>query len=123
MLWGGAPPRDPGAPAPVLVEGACRLGVRGEAPGCPCDALEPRARLALGLPVTLDALGASDLELLDGVGPARAAAIAAERERGAFGSSDSLADRVAGIGPATAARIAAQLAGQSGASCEPLSGS
>jgi hypothetical protein len=119
VLAAGAPPLHPVDFAPVRSGAGCRLGIRGTAPACSCEELAARTRLALGLPVALDALGAAELELLDGIGPARAAAIASERERaGRFGSVQALARRVPGIGPATAARMAGQLAGQRGAGCE-----
>jgi hypothetical protein len=119
VWFGGRVPRDSGGFGPVLDGDQCRLGTPGTAPACACDALDARTRLALGLPVALDALAAADLELLDGIGPARALAIEAERARGgAFGSSQALAARVAGIGPATATRVATQLAGRDAARCE-----
>jgi hypothetical protein len=115
---GGRVPGDPGGFGPVLDGDRCRLGTPGTAPACACEALDARTRLALGLPVALDALAAADLELLDGIGPSRALAIEAERARGgAFGSSQALAARVAGIGPATASRVAAQLAGREASRC------
>jgi hypothetical protein len=104
---------------PVRRDGECRLGVPGEAPACSCDELDARTRLALGMPVALAGLGSAELELVDGIGPARAASIAAESLRsGPFGSPEELARRVPGIGPATAARLAAQLGGRAGAGCE-----
>jgi hypothetical protein len=118
-VLGGSAPRAAGDFGPVRIGEKCRLGIRGSGPGCSCEALDARTRLALGLPVALDALGPEDLELLDGIGPGRAAAIELERTRGGpFGSSAALAQRVAGIGPAIAARIAAGLAGRPGAACE-----
>ena len=45
------------------------------------------------------------LEVLPGIGPARAAAIVAERARAPFRSVDELT-RVAGIGPVTLERVA-----------------
>jgi hypothetical protein len=118
-ILGGSVPRAASDFGPVLVGEKCRLGIRGSGRGCSCEALDARTRLALGLPVALDALGAEELELLDGIGPGRAAAIELERARGGpFGSSAALAQRVAGIGPATAARVAAGLAGRPGAACE-----
>ena len=122
VLAGGQPLAGSGDFSPVRTAQGCRLGVRGSAPACPCEALDTRTRLALGLPLALDALGSADLELLDGIGPARAAAIGAERERaGPFGSNDALARRVPGIGPATAARVGQQLAGRPGGRCESTS--
>ena len=100
-------------------DGVCRLGVPRAGPTCPCDALDARTRLALGLAVPLDALGERNFEALSGIGPARAAAIEAERRRaGPYRSPDDLAERVPGIGPGLAGRIASQLAGQPGAACD-----
>lgn len=117
-LWGGWTPTRIEV-GPVSAHAGCRLGVRGDGPPCACDELDARTRLALGMPVALAALGSAELELLDGIGPARAAAIAAERERaGPFRSPGELARRVPGIGPATADRLAAQLGGRAGSGCE-----
>jgi len=50
-----------------------------------------------------------DLEVIDGIGPARARAIVIERERtGAFGEPGDL-ERVHGIGPVTAEAVAGDL--------------
>lgn len=55
--------------------------------------------------IDLNAAPAEELELLPGVGPSLAAAIAADRHHlGPFGSVDAL-DRVRGIGPSLLARI------------------
>ena len=119
VLAGGMSPAGTGGFAPVQLGTQCRLGIPGTAPACPCEQLDARTRLGLGLPLALDALDAAGLEALDGIGPARAAAIGAERLRaGPFGSTGALAERVPGIGPATAARVAEQLAGWPGAACE-----
>lgn len=60
----------------------------------------PTARL------DLDTATAAELEVLPGVGPSLAAAIAADRRaRGPFGGAAGL-DRVKGIGPALVRRIA-----------------
>jgi len=104
---------------PIQTRWGCRLGVAGSGPECACAALDPRTRLALGLPVALDALSERDFQTLAGIGPVRASAIEAERLRaGPFGSPEQLAARVPGIGPATAGRVAGQLAGQAGAACD-----
>src|SRR5262249_44183438 len=114
----GSLPRDPAVFGPVWSKGACRLGIPGKGLACACEQLDAPTRFALGLPLGLDRLGPGELERLDGIGPARAAAIALERERaGPFGSAEALARRVAGIGPAIAARIGKQLAGEPGAAC------
>lgn len=57
------------------------------------------------LRVDLSAAGEEELRLLPGVGPALAARIAAERERGGpFASLEEVARRVPGVGPARVAR-------------------
>jgi DNA uptake protein ComE-like DNA-binding protein len=79
---------------------------RDDAPGA-----EPEGAAALlfGRRLDLNRAPAASLELLPGIGPARAEAIAAARCRRRF---DSVADleRVPGIGPVTRARIGAWLA-------------
>lgn len=63
------------------------------------------AALTLGRPLDLNRASLAALEQLPGVGPARAAAIVADREdRGAFPTVDAL-DRVRGFGPATVDRL------------------
>jgi hypothetical protein len=121
VSWLGVagPSAAPSSFGPVESQGSCRLGVTGTGPACPCDALDARTRLVLGLAVPLDALGERDFEALSGIGPARAAAIEAERRRaGPYRSPRDLAERVPGIGPGLAERIASQLAGQPGAACD-----
>jgi hypothetical protein len=114
----GTPPRRTLEFGPVRMAGGCRLGLQGSGPACSCAELDARTRLSLGLPVAIDTLAAQDLDLLDGIGPARAQAIAAERGRaGPFITADAVARRVPGIGSATASRLARQLAGESGARC------
>ena len=84
----------------------CRLGALGSGAACPCSALPADARAALGLPQALNAVSAAELERVPGIGPVRARAIVAERERGgAFASLDALSSRVAGIGERTIDRI------------------
>jgi competence ComEA-like helix-hairpin-helix protein len=59
------------------------------------------------LPVNCATVG--ELELLDGVGPSRARAIAGHRlEHGAFSGPEDM-EEVRGIGPVTAARLAGQI--------------
>ncbi len=66
------------------------------------DARAPR----LALRIDLNAATAEQLALLPNIGPARAAAIIADREaRGPFSSLNDL-DRVPGIGPRTIADLA-----------------
>jgi competence protein ComEA len=58
-------------------------------------------RLALGLAIDVNVATASELETIPGIGPTRAAAIVADRERsGPFAEVEAL-ERVPGIGPAT----------------------
>lgn len=67
------------------------------------------ARLLYGLPIDPNRADAATLEVLPGIGAARAAAIVAERERARYASVAELS-RVPGIGPVTLARIAPFLA-------------
>jgi len=101
--------RVPSAPGPLaLVRDAsgCRLGEVGFAAPCACDALPADARAALGLPQSLNAASAAELERVPGLGPARARAIAVERASGGeFASLEALSARVPGIGPKTVDRI------------------
>jgi competence ComEA-like helix-hairpin-helix protein len=101
--------RAPSAPGPLaLVRDAsgCRLGLAGSAPACECRELPVDARMALGLPLPLNAANATELERVPGLGPARAHAILAERESGgAFASLEALSTRVPGIGRKTVDRI------------------
>ena len=62
--------------------------------------------LSFGLPVTVNAASEASLVALPGIGPARAAAIKAYREKnGPFQTMDGLM-KVRGIGPVTLAKIA-----------------
>jgi competence protein ComEA len=100
------PPRAPEPPRPVRVDGGCRLGSAADGPACACGELGAELRLALGHPLLLNSASAADLERLPEVGPARAAAIAAERRRGGpFASLAELAARVSGVGPAAVERL------------------
>jgi Holliday junction resolvasome RuvABC DNA-binding subunit len=69
------------------------------------DALRGPARLLFGLAIDPNRADARTLEVLPGIGPARAAAIVAERERRPFADVVDL-ERVAGIGPKTRGRLA-----------------
>ena len=63
------------------------------------------AALTLGRPLDLNHASQAALEQLQGIGPARASAIIADREtRGPFPDVESL-DRVRGFGPATVERL------------------
>ena len=97
---------------------------RAPLPGCPlpreaeaqsghtsvvrCDGVGPPlrgpARLLFGLRLDPNRADARALEVLPGIGPARAAAIVAERERAPFRELAQLR-RVKGIGPVTLRRI------------------
>jgi len=98
------PPRaDCAAPQELAaVNGHTRvLGCAASAPG-----REPRgpARGLVGLPIDPNLADAATLETLPGIGPARAAAIVAERSRGRFARVEDLT-RVPGIGPRTLAGL------------------
>ena len=67
-------------------------------------ALRGPARLLFGQPLDLNRESAATLEVLPGIGPARARAIVAERERAPFRSVDEV-QRVRGIGPRTVERL------------------
>jgi competence protein ComEA len=67
------------------------------------------ARVLFGLGIDPNRADASTLEALPGIGPARAAAIVAGRENGAYRSPADLG-RVRGIGPVTLRRITSWLA-------------
>jgi competence ComEA-like helix-hairpin-helix protein len=86
--------------------GGCRLAAPASAPACACASLPADARAALGLPLLLNTASAADLERVPGLGPVRASAIVAERERaGAFATLAALSARVPGIGSGTVDRI------------------
>ena len=102
----------------VTHAGGCRLAAAGSAPPCPCAELPARLRLLRGLPLPLDRAGPDDLLLLPGIGPARAAAIVAERARGGPFAEARALERVPGLGPVTAARLSALLfAGEDDPAC------
>lgn len=78
------------------------------------SALRGPARMLFGLAIDPNRADARTLEVLPGIGPARAAAILAERERRPFERISDL-ERVAGIGPATRHKLAPWLGLPSGA--------
>jgi competence protein ComEA len=82
---------------------ACRAAARGR------PALRGPARLLFALPLDLNRADAESLQALPGIGPARARAIVAERERRPFASTAEIV-RVRGIGPVTARRLAGAVA-------------
>ncbi len=95
---------------PVETARGCRLDALGSGPPCPCERWPGRLRLALGQPLDPDRASAAELEALPGLGPARAAAIVAERERGGpYAQIGAIERRVRGIGPATLGQVAPQL--------------
>jgi hypothetical protein len=75
------------------------------------------ARILFGLPIDPNRADARTLEVLPGIGPARAAAILAERARAPFAQVSDL-ERVAGIGPKTRRRIAPWLGLPGGATLQ-----
>jgi competence protein ComEA len=82
------------APAPHTLHVVCAGGAPLRGP----------ARLLFGLRLDPNRADAAALEALPGIGPARAAAIVAERDRRPFASLDALT-RVHGIGPRTVDRL------------------
>ncbi|HOA12925.1 MAG TPA: helix-hairpin-helix domain-containing protein [Myxococcota bacterium] len=69
--------------------------------------MDGRSLILFGLPIPVNRAGADDLVAIDGIGPARAAAIVTDRNvRGPFLCPGDLS-RIKGIGQATAARISA----------------
>jgi competence protein ComEA len=101
-----APPSAPPCPAPgeVAAHGAHASAVGCHAPA-PAAPLRGPARLLFGERLDVNRADAASLEVLPGIGPARAAAIVRERCRGAYGSVAELT-RVPGIGVKTVARLA-----------------
>jgi predicted flap endonuclease-1-like 5' DNA nuclease len=101
--------------APSAGDGAAQVRC---APG---PALRGPARLLFGLRLDANRAEPASLEALPGIGPVRAAAIAAERCRHAFASTADL-ERVRGIGPRTRAGLEPWLAVEPGrpARCAPL---
>ena len=102
-------PAEAGPLTPVRDGGGCALRPLAAAEPCPCEQWDAELRGVLGLPLPLNRASAGDLQTLSGVGPVRAAAIVADRERrGPFADPRELA-RVRGIGSVTAARLEARL--------------
>jgi hypothetical protein len=109
LAWGLArPPAPPSGPACESPrEARCsegwtvRVSCNPERPSLP---LRGAAPLLFGGKLDLNRAPPAVLEVLPGIGPARAAALAAERERRPFASVDEV-ERVRGIGPATAAGL------------------
>ena len=96
------PPTVPDSHVAVRGEAGCRLRPDRGGPECSCTEFGARLRRVLGWPLDVNAVHADGLELLPGLGPVRAAAIRAERERrGPFRSLDEWARRVHGVGPAS----------------------
>lgn len=93
-----------------LREPLCALPTAGPEPGAVrCDGdtgrgLEGPARLLFGLRLDPNRAEPGSLETLPGIGPARAAAIVAERCRRPFSSLVDL-ERASGIGPRTRAAL------------------
>jgi competence protein ComEA len=110
------PSRPPAADCPAPRETATRGGhsLEVRCDGGAGGALRGPARLLFGLPIDPNRADARTLEVLPGIGPARAAAIVAERERRPFAHAADL-ERVAGIGPKTLRRMAPWLALPGGA--------
>jgi len=90
-------PRELAARGAVSAAASCGGDARGRA-------LRGPARLLFGQRLDLNRARAGTLEVLPGIGPARAAAILAERRRRPFASVDELL-RVPGIGPHTLVRL------------------
>jgi competence protein ComEA len=102
------------------LEAACprpaELAARGEhsvvvgcGAGAPAASLRGPSRLLFGLRLDPNRADPASLQVLPGIGPARARAIVAERRRRPFASVAELA-RVPGVGPRSAARLQAWLA-------------
>lgn len=105
LAW-GAPPRAPepascSAPRRLAGEGLARVVCAGDA-GRPLEGAE---RVLFGGGLDPNRASPRALDALPGIGPARAAAIAAEARVRAFCRPEDLA-RVPGIGPRRLARLA-----------------
>src|SRR5262249_46302162 len=84
--------------------------------GASGEPLRGAAGLLFGLPIDLNRADRDALEVLPGIGPARAAAIVRERARRPFCAVDEL-ERVPGIGSTTRARLAAWVEASPAARC------
>jgi competence ComEA-like helix-hairpin-helix protein len=99
------PPATPGAISVVARGNGCVLGDASSGPLCSCDRTPARIRWVLGLPLPLNEIEVGGLDLLPGIGPVRAEAIARDRaRRGPFRRVEELT-RVEGIGPETVERL------------------
>jgi hypothetical protein len=92
-------------PDPACAEPRAEAGARVRCAGAPGAAPVGAPRLLFGLRLDPNTAAPAALEVLPGIGPARAAAIAAERCRAPFRSLAEL-ERVPGIGARTRERLA-----------------
>ncbi len=106
-LWPAFGTEPSGKLSLVRDAGRCRLAAAAEpGPRCACGETPMQVRDVLGLPSALNRASVAELERVPGIGPVRAAAIAAEREQGGgFVSIEALGERVPGLGPKTIDRI------------------
>ncbi len=106
---GAPPPAGPApvctAPRPVAPEPGRPDAVHCGPIAAPGGALGGALPLLFGHPLDLNLAPVRALEVLPGIGPARAEAIARARFQRPFCSVEEL-ERVRGIGPATVARLA-----------------
>jgi hypothetical protein len=115
LLWAGALMPGPVPPAPCASgrEARARDGWTRAvscSPGAEGDTLlRGPGRLLFDLPIDANFADAATLEVLPGIGPARARAWVLERERAPLRGLHDL-ERVPGIGPGTSARLAPYLA-------------
>lgn len=70
----------------------------------PAHAVSPVGRLLFGAGLDPNVASADELTVLPGIGPARAAAIVAQRKRAVFCRPEDL-EHVYGLGPVTVARL------------------
>ncbi len=107
-----APLSHPAGPPRIAWVGGvrgCALGWEGAGAACACDELSGPQRRLFALPHPLNRAAAVDLEALPGIGPVRAQAIVAERERGgAFEHVEDLV-RVPGLGRLSLERLRHEL--------------
>jgi competence protein ComEA len=111
LLWAlpGLPGAAPRAQCARPAEGEAEAGATRAVTCSGGPALRGPARLLFGLHLDPNRAAPRELEALPGIGPARAAAIAAERCRRPFASTADLA-RVRGLGPRTRAALEPWLA-------------